>query len=214
MRNQFLLCILFLAIISSTKAQMYIGGQLGTSYLIGLKPMISLGAHFNVVIKEEPIQFGINYHLPISYSGTDYLNPFSNQYDQKEITYTFKISAFDIHAMYRYYFNDAEMSDGGFYLLGGISVAIAREVITIPPYDKTIYYASDYLSNSPNLYPQFYINIGAGYDFVLSNDHILGGQLLLCLNGNTFNSQSGSSGDAALPSMIALKAHYSLPIGD
>ena len=63
MKSKILLALLF-AFSLKLSAQTGVGFHLGGSYYFGLKPMVNLGGNFIVPIKENPIEFGLSYHLP------------------------------------------------------------------------------------------------------------------------------------------------------
>lgn len=214
MKNKSLLIILSLFLFSSSIKAQYLGAQLGTSYLIGLKPMVSIGLHFNTILFDQNFEFGANYHLPIKYTGTDYAQDITGSGGQITIAYTEKLSMFDLHVLYRYYFSDNSITDGGLYIFGGGTVGIGHSAITPGTYDKAKYRLSTFFDEPNTNYFQPYFTLGLGWDKVLENDHILGFQFLLNLNGNTFNSRSGVSGDATMPSFVGLRAMYSIPLGN
>lgn len=211
MKNKLIICLLLVLISNSIKAQ-YIGAQLGTSYFIGLKLMPTIGVHVNAPLFDQNFQFGFNYHLPIKLEGTDYATE-KGTGNQIDIPYTDKISVFDLHILYRYYFNDNEVEDGGWYALGGGTLGIGRSKITPGVYDPNYYTLSDFFSEPNSTFFQPYLTLGMGFDKVLDNDHILGFQINLNLNSTNYNSRTGASGDISMPSFLGLRATYSLPIG-
>lgn len=214
MKIKFFLPLLFIFCISS-QAQMAVGFHFGGTYYIGIKPMLNLGGNFIFPIAEQPIEVGISYHLPIKYASTDYANPFSSSNNQIEVDINNKISIIDIRASYRYYFSDNEFDDGGLYANGGFALGIGTEKVTVvTPYDKTTHYMDEYYDKSSHLYFQPYIHIALGYDKLMDNDQMIGGQLFFNLTGGTYNSRSGSSVDANIPGCVGLRLTYTLPLGN
>ena len=215
MKIKFLFSLLFLFYALTIKAQPVIGVQAGASYIFGVKLMPTIGAHFITDINEQIFQIGLNYHLPFKYIGESYANPIDpNTGSQIRITYTEKISIFDLHVFYRYYFGDNSFEDGGFYGMGGITLALARSKVTPGPYDATKYRLGSDFDDPNTTYFQPYLSLGIGYDKVLDNEQIIGFQFLLNLNATSYNSRSGASGDQSIPSFIGLRALYSLPLGN
>jgi len=214
MKSKILLALLF-AFSLKLSAQTGVGFHLGGSYYFGLKPMVNLGGNFIVPIKENPIEFGLSYHLPFSITSTDYANPFSSANSQITVDVKERFAIWDIRASYRYYFNDNEFEDGGWYAQGGVALGIGTDNVSVlTNYDKSQYYVSDFYSNSKHVFIQPYLHVVLGYDKVLDNDQMMGGQLYVNITNSTYNSRTGSSEDVTIPGCIGLRLTYTLPLGN
>jgi len=213
MKNKFL-AVIFLFILSPALKSQYIGAQLGASYLLGVKLMPGIGVHFTPLIFNQPFSFGLNYHLPFKIEDYDYADPIDWTGSQIKVSYTDKVNMFDFHFYWRYYFGDNSLEDGGWYAFPGVCLGIAHVKTTPGPYDATKYRLSSNFDQTSTLFVQPYITLGIGYEKVLDNDHQLGFQFLLNLNSTNYNSRTGAAGDPVLPSMVGLRATYSLPLGN
>jgi hypothetical protein len=215
MKFKILTVLLLLVAISQLKAQMYVGGQLSMSYLFGYKALPGIGVHLTTPIKEQPFEFAFNYHLPTTlFEDADPAYARDGSGEHIAVPYKFKVSMFDIGVTYRWYFGDAEMDEGGFYGLGGLTIGVAKATTVYEKYDETKYNLDVSADELSAWYSQPYLSLGLGYDHLLGNDHMIGAQFILNLNATSFNSQTGASGDPDLPSTIGLKVNYSIPIGD
>jgi hypothetical protein len=215
MKNKILLTlVLFLFVFSKTIKAQYLGGQVGVSYIFGFKAMPTIGLHFNTMLWEQPVTFGLNYHLPFKIDGSTDAIDVTGYGNDLTLAYVDKISMFDFHAFYRYYFGDNSLEDGGMYALGGFTVGIAHETIIPGAYDASKYRLSSDFDQLTYTYVQPYLTLGLGYDYKLDNDHLLGVQFLLNLNATSFNSRTGASGDQTIPSFVGLRATYALPLSN